>query len=139
MPGGRDIRVTEDNKLGYVELMSNWRIDRGVSDQRKSIFKGFYEVSYSNSPGLWPQKLKWLPVLQENGHVILYFIFYFTPKPISHCNACFSVLLTFQTKCHFLKLYPATLSCGFCCCVVGCVMEIWRWKNYRWHRLLERR
>lgn len=36
--------MTEDNKLGYVELMSNWRIDRGVSDQRKSILKGFYEV-----------------------------------------------------------------------------------------------
>lgn len=44
LPGGRDIRVTEDNKLGYVELMSNWRIDRGVSEQRKSILKGFYEV-----------------------------------------------------------------------------------------------
>ncbi|CAB4008591.1 E3 ubiquitin- ligase HECW2-like [Paramuricea clavata] len=44
LPGGRDIRVTEDNKLGYVELMSNWRIDRGVSDQRKSILKGFYEI-----------------------------------------------------------------------------------------------
>ena len=44
LPGGKDIRVTEDNKLGYVELMSNWRIDRGVSDQRKSILKGFYEV-----------------------------------------------------------------------------------------------
>ena len=49
LAGGKDIRVTEDNKLGYVELMSNWRIDRGVSEQRRSILRGFYEVSFNDT------------------------------------------------------------------------------------------
>ena len=43
-PGGDSIQVTERTKREYVDLMTQWRIDRGVSEQRKSLVRGLHEV-----------------------------------------------------------------------------------------------
>ncbi|XP_064610823.1 NEDD4-like E3 ubiquitin-protein ligase WWP1 [Liolophura sinensis] len=43
-PGGADIRVTEENKEEYLNLMSNWRFTRGVEEQNKAFLEGFNEV-----------------------------------------------------------------------------------------------
>ncbi|CAF0870880.1 unnamed protein product, partial [Rotaria sordida] len=42
-PGGNDIKLTEDNKAEYVELMTKWRFTRGVEDQTKAFLHGFNE------------------------------------------------------------------------------------------------
>lgn len=42
--GGADIRVTEENKEEYINLMTNWRFQRGVEDQTKAFLDGFSEV-----------------------------------------------------------------------------------------------
>lgn len=44
-PGGADIAVTEENKMEYIELLVRWRLDRGVSEQRAMLLRGFHEVS----------------------------------------------------------------------------------------------
>lgn len=44
---GKNITVTEKNKKDYIEKMVKWRLDRGVSEQRESVIRGFYEVSVS--------------------------------------------------------------------------------------------
>ncbi|XP_076448930.1 NEDD4-like E3 ubiquitin-protein ligase WWP2 [Babylonia areolata] len=43
-PGGGDIRVTEENKEEYLNLMTQWRFTRGVEDQTKAFLEGFNEV-----------------------------------------------------------------------------------------------
>lgn len=43
-PGGSDIKVTEENKEEYLNLMTNWRFTRGVEDQTKAFLDGFNEV-----------------------------------------------------------------------------------------------
>lgn len=43
-PGGRDIEVTEDNKLEYVELISEWKISKRVEEQFKAFIDGFNEL-----------------------------------------------------------------------------------------------
>ncbi|KAH9487763.1 WW domain containing E3 ubiquitin protein ligase 1 [Bulinus truncatus] len=43
-PGGSDIKVTEENKEEYLNLMTNWRFTRGVEDQTKAFLEGFNEV-----------------------------------------------------------------------------------------------
>ena len=43
-PGGNDIKVTEENKLEYIELMVEWRFNRGIEDQTKAFFTGFNSV-----------------------------------------------------------------------------------------------
>ena len=43
-PGGDDIPVTEDNKDDYIDLMVQWRLDRGVAQQMGAFKKGFSEV-----------------------------------------------------------------------------------------------
>eukprot|EP00117_Sycon_ciliatum_P043917 scpid27547/ scgid5804/ E3 ubiquitin-protein ligase HECW2; HECT, C2 and WW domain-containing protein 2; NEDD4-like E3 ubiquitin-protein ligase 2 len=43
-PGGGDIAVTDANKSEYIDLLVRWRLDRGVSEQRKVLLKGFTEV-----------------------------------------------------------------------------------------------
>ncbi|CAF3977301.1 unnamed protein product [Rotaria sordida] len=45
-PGGNDIKLTEDNKAEYVELMTKWRFTRGVEDQTKAFLHGFNEVNF---------------------------------------------------------------------------------------------
>ncbi|KAL8612403.1 hypothetical protein ACOMHN_008388 [Nucella lapillus] len=43
-PGGGDLRVTEENKEEYLNLMTQWRFSRGVEDQTKAFLEGFNEV-----------------------------------------------------------------------------------------------
>lgn len=43
-PGGADIVVTDDNKERYVELQTEWRIQRRVSEQFKAFQQGFNEL-----------------------------------------------------------------------------------------------
>ncbi|CAF5123509.1 unnamed protein product, partial [Rotaria sp. Silwood1] len=46
-PGGNDIKLTEDNKPEYLELMTKWRFTRGVEEQTKAFLHGFNEVYIS--------------------------------------------------------------------------------------------
>ncbi|CAF1011549.1 unnamed protein product [Rotaria sordida] len=43
-PGGNDIKLTEENKNEYLELMTRWRFTRGVEEQTKAFLYGFNEV-----------------------------------------------------------------------------------------------
>ncbi|KAJ8302932.1 hypothetical protein KUTeg_019328 [Tegillarca granosa] len=43
-PGGSEIKVTEENKEEYINLMTNWRFSRGVEEQTKAFLDGFSEV-----------------------------------------------------------------------------------------------
>lgn len=43
-PGGADIKVTEDNKEEYIQLMIEWRFTRGVQPQTEKFMEGFGEV-----------------------------------------------------------------------------------------------
>ncbi|CAF0862952.1 unnamed protein product [Rotaria sordida] len=54
-PGGNDIKLTEDNKAEYVELMTKWRFTRGVEDQTKAFLHGFNEVV----------PLQWIQIFDE--------------------------------------------------------------------------
>ncbi|KAF1769544.1 hypothetical protein GCK72_001361 [Caenorhabditis remanei] len=42
--GGTDMAVTEANKLEYIELLVEWRFNRGVEQQTKAFFTGFNSV-----------------------------------------------------------------------------------------------
>lgn len=42
--GGRDIPVTNDNKLEYVELVTQWKIERRVQKQFQAFITGFNEL-----------------------------------------------------------------------------------------------
>ena len=42
--GGKDIDVTEENKMEYINLMTQWHFSRGVEKQTKAILEGFDEV-----------------------------------------------------------------------------------------------
>lgn len=44
-PEGNDIKLTEENKAEYIELMTKWRFTRGVEEQTKAFLYGFNEVS----------------------------------------------------------------------------------------------
>jgi hypothetical protein len=41
---GRNIAVTEKNKLEYIQRLVKWRVERGVQSQTEALVKGFYEV-----------------------------------------------------------------------------------------------
>jgi len=43
-PGGRDILVTEENKSEFVQLISEWRFKRDISDQCFHFTMGFREI-----------------------------------------------------------------------------------------------
>ncbi|OJD29930.1 e3 ubiquitin-protein ligase hula [Diplodia corticola] len=43
-PGGRDIEVTNDNKREYVELITEWRIQKRVEEQFNAFITGFHEL-----------------------------------------------------------------------------------------------
>ncbi|GAA97867.1 hypothetical protein E5Q_04547 [Mixia osmundae IAM 14324] len=43
-PGGENIQVTEENKREYVDLITEWRIQRRVEDQFKAFMSGFNEL-----------------------------------------------------------------------------------------------
>jgi len=44
--GGNDIKLTEENKSEYLELMTKWRFTRGVEEQTKAFLHGFNEVFF---------------------------------------------------------------------------------------------
>jgi hypothetical protein len=43
-PGGRDIEVTNENKKEYVELITEWRIQKRVDEQFNAFVAGFHEL-----------------------------------------------------------------------------------------------
>jgi len=43
-PNGADIQVTEDNKEEYLNLVTEWRMTRGIEAQTKAFLEGFNEV-----------------------------------------------------------------------------------------------
>lgn len=43
-PGGRDIPVDNDNKKEYVELVTEWRIQKRVEEQFNAFIQGFHEL-----------------------------------------------------------------------------------------------
>jgi len=42
--GGADIKVTEENKEEYLDLVTEWRMTRGIEEQTKAFLDGFNEV-----------------------------------------------------------------------------------------------
>ncbi|KRZ13433.1 NEDD4-like E3 ubiquitin-protein ligase WWP2 [Trichinella zimbabwensis] len=43
-PGGKDIKLTEENKEEYLNLTVEWRFNRGIQEQTKAFFDGFNEI-----------------------------------------------------------------------------------------------
>lgn len=43
-PDGRDIEVTEENKVEYVDLVTEWRISKRVEEQFKAFKEGFNQL-----------------------------------------------------------------------------------------------
>lgn len=43
-PGGQDIEVTNENKREYVELITEWRIQKRVEEQFNAFVTGFHEL-----------------------------------------------------------------------------------------------
>jgi E3 ubiquitin-protein ligase NEDD4 len=43
-PGGRDIEVSNENKKEYVELITEWRIQKRVEEQFNAFVAGFHEL-----------------------------------------------------------------------------------------------
>lgn len=43
-PGGADIEVTEDNKVEYVHLMTNFRFAQNIEDQMNAFVTGFNSI-----------------------------------------------------------------------------------------------
>lgn len=43
-PGGRDIEVNNENKKEYVELITEWRIQKRVEEQFNAFVAGFHEL-----------------------------------------------------------------------------------------------
>jgi hypothetical protein len=43
-PGGKDIEVTNENKREYVELITEWRIQKRVEEQFNAFVTGFHEL-----------------------------------------------------------------------------------------------
>lgn len=44
VPGGRDIPVTQENKIEYVKLITEQKLTRSIQDQIDAFLKGFYEI-----------------------------------------------------------------------------------------------
>lgn len=42
--GGEDIDVTEENKMEYIKLVTQWRLTRGITDQTEAFKRGFSEI-----------------------------------------------------------------------------------------------
>ena len=43
-PGGRNIPVTEENKMEYIELVIHWRLNSRIKTQMDCIVQGFKDV-----------------------------------------------------------------------------------------------
>jgi len=42
--GGNEIKVTDENKKEYIQLMIHWWLTKGVEDQMKNFLEGLYEI-----------------------------------------------------------------------------------------------
>lgn len=55
-PNGSTIQVTEENKKEYIELVTEWRFNRGVADQMKAFMSGFNDIIPQNSIQIFDEK-----------------------------------------------------------------------------------
>ena len=55
-PGGRDVPVTDENKMEYIELVVQWRIGKRVEEQKDSFLEGFYELIPQELIGVFDEK-----------------------------------------------------------------------------------
>lgn len=44
LPGGKEQKVTEDNKKDYVDLYVDWKLKNGTEQQTNALQNGFYEI-----------------------------------------------------------------------------------------------
>jgi hypothetical protein len=51
---GTAIAVNEENKVEYIELLVEWRFNRGIEQQTKAFFQGFTSIF----PLQWLQVVK---------------------------------------------------------------------------------
>jgi len=51
VPGGEDIKVTEENKHEYVRLVCEHKLTRGIQEQLKAFLQGFHELIPENIVG----------------------------------------------------------------------------------------
>ena len=42
--GGEEIDVTEENKMEYISLVTQWRLTRGITEQTEAFKRGFSEI-----------------------------------------------------------------------------------------------
>lgn len=42
--GGEEIDVTEENKMEYIKLVTQWRLTRGITEQTEAFKRGFSEI-----------------------------------------------------------------------------------------------
>ena len=55
-PNGRDLPVTDENKMEYIELVVQWRIGKRVEEQKDAFLEGFYELIPSELIGVFDEK-----------------------------------------------------------------------------------
>ncbi|KAG9857847.1 E3 ubiquitin-protein ligase pub1, partial [Aureobasidium melanogenum] len=55
-PGGRDIEVTDENKREYVELVTEWRIQKRVEEQFNAFIQGFHELIPSDLVNVFDER-----------------------------------------------------------------------------------
>lgn len=44
LPGGKDIAVTNENKLKYIALMANYLLNIQIKDQSAAFLRGFSQI-----------------------------------------------------------------------------------------------
>ena len=44
LPDGRNIAVTQDNKIEYVKLITEQKLTKSIQEQIDAFLKGFYEI-----------------------------------------------------------------------------------------------
>ena len=55
-PGGKDIEVTNENKREYVELITEWRIQKRVEEQFNAFITGFHELIPSDLVNVFDER-----------------------------------------------------------------------------------
>ncbi|KAF2461315.1 hypothetical protein BDY21DRAFT_331779 [Lineolata rhizophorae] len=55
-PGGRDIPVTNENKREYVDLITEWRIQKRVEEQFNAFVSGFHELIPSDLVNVFDER-----------------------------------------------------------------------------------
>ena len=46
VPGGHELRVTDANRVDYVERMAQWRLTRGTEQQNQKLLGTFVDDSH---------------------------------------------------------------------------------------------